>query len=241
MTPNLKLQEAIPIIQDVLSDMKTLQQIPEPDYSNKHPKIMVIEALDTLISAAQSIIAGKYKTYKEWTMLEEGDDCVMFCSEVAEHKEKAAHLEMELFCLQNKIKSGELGKPKPSGEVTKIARTANNEIIAITYEGKQYYPKELHPAVTISDNDMTIAYMKGVEDGKDSVKAKQMTVEGIEKIIGNFGMFEYDYEGDYYKLSFNDFMKISPQKLQDFLDKHPTFIKALATALFEAVYGGRKE
>jgi len=37
---------------------------------------------------------------------------------------------------------------KPSGEVTKIARTTNNEILAITYEGKQYYPKEVHPAIS---------------------------------------------------------------------------------------------
>jgi len=32
----------------------------------------------------------------------------------------------------------------------KIVRTTNNEIIAITYEGKQYYPKELHPAMKLA-------------------------------------------------------------------------------------------
>ena len=87
-------------------------------------------------------------------------------------------------------------------------------------------------------------YLKTLISAAQSImdkEVKQMTIEDLEKIIGNFGMFEYDYEGDYYKLSFNDFMKISPQKLQDFLDKHPTFIKGLATALFEAVYGGGKE
>ena len=112
-------------------------------------------------------------------------------------------------------------KPKPSGEVTKIARTANNEIIAITYEGKQYYPKELHPAVTISDNDMTIAYAKGVEDGKDSVEAKQMTVQEIYQIIA------FDFMDDFDKFERGE---LSRKKLS----------QNIATALFEAVYGSNK-
>ena len=64
-------------------------------------------------------------------------------------------------------------------EVTKIARTANNEIIAITYEGKQYYPKELHPAVG---------------------EAKQMTVAQIKRVILDNCGYESTYNKPMYDL-----------------------------------------
>ena len=90
---------------------------------------------------------------------------------------------------------------KPSGEVTKIVRTANNEIIAITYEGKQYYPKELHPAI--------------------SREAKQMTVQEINQIIRNHFATVFQ----------------KPDLMIAIVEAGNN----LATALFEAVYGGEYE
>ena len=43
----------------------------------------------------------------------------------------------------------EKGEDEAFKALGKVVRTTNNEIIAITYEGKQYYPRELHPAIGV--------------------------------------------------------------------------------------------
>jgi len=144
---------------------------------------------------------------------------------------------------------GKLCYISPNKEVVpdKIARTANNEILAITYEGKQYYPKELHPSLLLTHKDMKEALegeftreeiKRGITDRciyaldgykgkmvkKPSGEAKQMTVEDMEKIIEKLKRVSVGNHDD----SSRYFI--------------PTILlEPIATALFEAVYGGRKE
>lgn len=59
MIDKQKLQEAVEIEKSILGDMNTLQQLPEPDYSIRHPKIMQIKALQILIDLAQSYLNGE--------------------------------------------------------------------------------------------------------------------------------------------------------------------------------------
>ena len=44
--------KAIEIVSDMLSDMQVLHQLPVPDRSLKHPKVVTMEALQTLIDYA---------------------------------------------------------------------------------------------------------------------------------------------------------------------------------------------
>jgi len=153
MTPNLKLQEAIKAVQEFCSKAEF-----EVNPSLENALTIETKHIRVLLSAAQSIIA------------EECPECAKLRGKIAVLMSERPDMVLENAKLRKKIDDlYQFGKkecklPKPSGEVTKIVRTANNEIIAITYEGKQYYPKELHPAIG---------------------EAKQMTVDQIEEIINN--------------------------------------------------------
>jgi len=62
------------------------------------------DALQTALEVIEDRLAGRLKTFKEWTMLEEGDDCVMFCSEVVEHKQQSEKYREALELLRYTLK-----------------------------------------------------------------------------------------------------------------------------------------
>jgi len=228
MTPNLKLQEAIEICNSIKDEFRTEKDLHTGKLMYSTPAVFSFEkdygrAFNILISAAQSIIA------------EECPECAKLRGKIAVLMSERPDMVLENAKLRKKIDDlYQFGKkecklPKPSGEVTKIVRTANNEIIAITYEGKQYYPKELHPAVSgevFMDYDEVYNVLINKLSWKEYLSLASHKISDIAKSLTRCPK----------QMTVVDLEKIICRNYHD-----PDAVRRLATALFEAVYGGRKE